>query len=171
MITTLVAPHKADVEVLSRKLKLFLAGSIESDTAERWQDNLIGVLYNRYHNDDNVDLLICNPRRPDYDASQSAKSSNPYFAEQVNWEMDYLEHADVIVFYIDPNTKSAITLLELGLHAFRGRYDIVVYCPESFYRSGNVDIVCERYDIPVNRTLVDFIVRLQNLVEGNRHAY
>ena len=41
---------------------------------------------------------------------------------------------------------SPISLLEFGLHARSGK--MVVFCPEGFWRKGNVDIVCERYGIP-----------------------
>jgi hypothetical protein len=45
----------------------------------------------------------------------------------------------------DPNTKSPISLLELGLHASSEK--MVVICPEGFWRKGNVDIVCEKHNI------------------------
>jgi hypothetical protein len=48
--------------------------------------------------------------------------------------------------YFSPETKSPISLLELGLYANSGK--LVVYCPEGFWRKGNVDIVCEKYFIP-----------------------
>ncbi len=53
--------------------------------------------------------------------------------------------ADLIVMYFDKNTMSPISLLELGLFARSGK--LIVYCPEEFWRSGNVDIVCLKYGI------------------------
>ena len=47
--------------------------------------------------------------------------------------------------YFDPETKSPITLLELGLYARSGK--LVVCCPHGFWRRGNVDIVCDRYGV------------------------
>lgn len=47
--------------------------------------------------------------------------------------------------YFDPNTQSPISLLELGLHARGGK--LIVLCPEGFWRKGNVDIVCEKYNV------------------------
>jgi hypothetical protein len=49
--------------------------------------------------------------------------------------------------YFSPETKSPISLLELGLHAESSR--MVVCCPPGFWRKGNVDIVCTRYNIPL----------------------
>ena len=48
--------------------------------------------------------------------------------------------------YIDPETKSPITLMELGIHA-HGSKIIIMCCPDGFYRKGNVEIVCDRYAI------------------------
>lgn len=49
--------------------------------------------------------------------------------------------------YFSPNTKSPISLLELGLFARSGKVRVV--CPEGFWRKGNVDIVCQYYNIPL----------------------
>jgi len=35
----------------------------------------------------------------------------------LEWELNALNEADKIVVFIDPETKSPITLLEIGLHA------------------------------------------------------
>lgn len=73
--------------------------------------------------------------------------SNPHFREQVEWEMDHLEKADLVVLYLHPGTMSPISLLELGLHAKGG--NVLVCCPEGFWRRGNVQVVCARYEIPL----------------------
>ena len=48
--------------------------------------------------------------------------------------------------YLDPATKSPVSLLELGLHARSGK--LIVCCPEGFWRKGNVDIVCQHHGVP-----------------------
>ena len=129
---------------------IFLAGSIEMGTAENWQDRLTNRLKNEY---DKKNIVILNPRRDDWDSSWEQDKNNPKFFEQVTWELDSLEGVDIIPMYFDENTKSPITLLELGL--FADRYSsatdqkIIVYCPKGFWRKGNVDIVCSRYGIQV----------------------
>jgi hypothetical protein len=117
---------------------VFLAGSIEQDTAENWQNYIIKKL-------DNKDIVILNPRRENWDSSWKEDISNPIFYEQVNWELEALEKAALIVMYFDPKTKSPISLLELGLFAKTGK--MVVCCPSGFWKKGNVDIVCKRYQI------------------------
>ena len=56
--------------------------------------------------------------------------------------------------YFDPETKSPISLLELGLFANSGKIHVI--CPEGFWRKGNVDIVCDEYNIPMYKDLLEF---------------
>ncbi len=120
------------------KTTIFLAGSIEMGAAENWQEKFENS-FSKY------DVCLLNPRRDAWDSSWEQSMTNPNFVEQVVWELDGQEEADVIAMYFDSNTKSPITLLELGLFA---DYDkLVVCCPEGFWRKGNVDIVCHRYGI------------------------
>jgi len=118
---------------------IFLAGSIEQDKADRWQDQVIQQFQN-------APVTILNPRRAVWDASWEQSIDNNHFTEQVNWELDALEMADVILLYFDPKTRSPISLLELGLFAKSKK--LMVCCPDGFWRKGNVDVVCQRYSIP-----------------------
>lgn len=118
---------------------VFLAGSIEMGKAENWQDR-IGNYFTR----ENWDVF--NPRRDDWDSSWTQEFENPQFFQQVTWELNALEQCDLIIMYFDPNTKSPISLLELGLFAHSGK--IKVICPNGFWRKGNVEVVCNYYNIP-----------------------
>jgi hypothetical protein len=131
-------------------MTIFLAGSIEMGAAEKWQDRVTNAFKKS-------SLVFFNPRRDDWDSSWGQSIHNPQFSEQVNWELDRLAEADEILMYFDPNTKSPITLLELGLFATN---DITVICPEGFWRKGNVDIVCKRYGIKHMNTLDEWIADL-----------
>jgi hypothetical protein len=119
---------------------VFLAGSIEMGVAEDWQTRLTESLKD-------LDIVLFNPRRDSWDSSWVQRESNPQFNQQVNWEMNMLDRADFIFMYFSPDTKSPISLLELGLHA-DGR-NMIVCCPDGFWRKGNVEIVCSRYNIPL----------------------
>lgn len=129
-------------------ISIFLAGSIEMGLAEDWQRMVINACSTN-------NIAFLNPRRTDWDSSWEQKISNPKFKEQVVWELSGLEQAEIIVVYLDPNTKSPISLMELGLHA--KKQNIIVCCPEGFYRKGNIDIVCERYDIKLVETIGEII--------------
>lgn len=122
------------------KTHIFLAGSIEGGKAEKWQDKMIEFLGKQKHS---IDFVVLNPRRKNWKDTEE-DVSNSYFTEQVNWELDSQEKADLIIMYFDPKTKSPISLLELGL--FCGRKNMIVYCPKPYWKKGNVDIVCERYE-------------------------
>ena len=131
---------------------IFLAGRIEQGLADKWQDKIVKAL---------TPLTVLNPRRDYWDSSWTQSIDNSHFREQVEWELRAQEHADLILMHFDPVTKSPVTLLELGLFA---SVDIIVHCPEGYWRKGNGDIVCKRYYI---RT-VDSI---EDLIAEARHRY
>lgn len=123
-----------------REATLFLAGSIEQDTAERWQDAVVEELFEAAPE---ANVLILNPRRANWDPSWEQTKNNPQFRAQVEWELFGLETATRVLFYFDPNTKSPITLAELGIIAAQKPEAAWVVCPEGFWRKGNVDVMCE----------------------------
>lgn len=132
------------------KPSIFLAGSIEMGNAENWQEELTKYFER--------DFNIFNPRRDDWDSSWIQSIDNPQFYEQVNWELNGLDKSDLIIMYFDPNTKSPISLLELGLYATSKKLHVI--CPEGFWRKGNVDIICKKYDIPLYETINEFINKI-----------
>ena len=127
---------------------IFLGGSIEMDNAEKWQDRFIAAM-------GDTDVVILNPRRDSWDSTIKQDAYDPYFSEQVNWELNALEDSHLIVFYFDPATKSPITLMELGLMA--SHTNVIVCCPEGFWRRGNVEVVCIRKGIPMVDTFDELI--------------
>jgi hypothetical protein len=128
---------------------VFIAGSIEQDTAARWQDELISKIPANWPG------TILNPRRAHWDATWTQSIDNPEFREQVEWELRGIEEADLVILNFETDTKSPITLLELGLVAPTKHGCAVVRCPERFWRSGNVDIVCARFGIKQVDTIND----------------
>ncbi len=142
MSKTIYSPQPWQTSAGERSI--FLAGSIDMGRAEDWQKTLGDLLPHE-------NLVLLNPRRKDWDISWEQRIENPVFKAQVKWELDGLERADLIVFYFAADSKSPITLLELGLFAHSGR--AVVCCPAEFWRKGNVDIVCQKYKIPQVDTL------------------
>ena len=131
---------KAPDSITNETNAVFLAGSIEMGKAVDWQQEIEDKLKD-------FDVTLFNPRRDDWDSSWEQTIDNPDFKEQVEWEMNSMDKAKKIVFYMDEKTKSPITLLELGLHASSGK--CCVYCPDGFWRKGNVEVVCDRFNIPM----------------------
>ncbi|PSN69011.1 hypothetical protein BS50DRAFT_549539 [Corynespora cassiicola Philippines] len=130
---------------------VILYGSIEKDATTDWQTSLASSL-------SDLPVAILNPRRDDWDSTWVEDISFPKFKEQVEWEMDYAKVADVIVFHFAPGTLTPVTLLELGMYAGTGK--AVVCCPQGFYKKGNVQMVCLRYNIP----LLDSVDKLEEEV-------
>lgn len=135
---TVVKPPRAIPDVPGARY-VFLAGSIDMGVAEDWQTRMSAALAAV------ESLIILNPRRDAWDSSWTQSITNPQFREQVEWELDGMERADVIAMYFAPQSKAPITLLELGLHARTSK--LIVCCPDGYWRKGNVEVVCARHDI------------------------
>ena len=145
-------------------MSVFLAGSIEMGKADNWQ-----VRIERALTDQSVTIL--NPRRDDWDPAIVQSIDDPQFYEQVTWELTALEVADCVAMYFDPETKSPISLLELGLFARVGK--MIVCCPDGFWRKGNVDIVCERYGVPQVEDIDALVTYIVDRAQGfsDRHPF
>ena len=135
--------------------RIFLAGSIEMGSAEDWQTIVFEKLKN-------YPVTVFNPRRDSWDTSWPQKQSASDFNFQVNWELNHIEQSEIVFMYFDPNTKSPISLLELGLLAYTKK--LIVCCPENFWRRGNVEIVCTRNNIPLYQDLYTAIGALETKI-------
>ena len=131
-------------------ITIFLAGSIEMGDAENWQERLKKDL-------SNFDVIILNPLRDDWDSTWKQSIHNKKFREQVEWELKALERSDFICMYFDPDTKSPITLLELGLFIKEKREKMIVCCPPGYWRKGNVEVVCNWYGATLTSFYNNFV--------------
>lgn len=77
--------------------------------------------------------------------------------------MNALIEATVICFFFDTDTISPITLMELGMWASSGK--AIVCCKSEYWRSGNVDIVCDRYNIPRVDNFASLIPAVKEFLE------
>ena len=127
---------------------VFLAGSIDDGAAEHWQSRFCVACAAE-------DWVLLNPRREQWQATVEQRAHVPAFREQVEWELAGMERADVIALYFAPESRAPISLLELGLFARSGK--LVVACPDGFWRKGNVEIVCEKFNVPLVENLDQLI--------------
>lgn len=144
-------PHNIAKRSRNKK-SVFLAGSIEMGKAENWQEKVSKHFESHGWN-------VFNPRRDDWDSSWKQNFENPQFNQQVLWELDALEKSDLIIMYFDPSTKSPISLLEMGIHIRSGKLHVV--CPDGFWRKGNVEIVCQYYNIPLYENIEDLLLEIK----------
>lgn len=137
---------------------IFLAGSIDLGKAEDWQTELTKVLSEI---DYFKNTVIFNPRRDDWDSSWEQTLENKEFVGQVTWELDALDKSTVIILVFTKESQSPISLLELGLHAKANK--MLVCCPDEYWRSGNVYVVCERYGIKYVKSFEQLLEKLKEL--------
>lgn len=130
-----VVQAPAPYERTDKRPSVFLAGRT---SGRDWRKYLIESLAG-------LEVVVLNPQRFDWDSTWAEDFADQRWAEQVNWEMDMREAADLVVFMFDDTSVAPITLLELGLSAHSG--NVVVCVTDSYPKKGNVTAVCQRYNI------------------------
>ena len=130
------------MQVIPDSKTVFLAGTIDNGDSFNWQEGII----NRCQD---LDIVFYNPRRKKW-PSVTVTSQIEY---QIKWEQEHLDNADLIIMCLLDNSRSPISLLELGLYAQSGK--IIVFCNPEFYRYDNVRLTCEKYNIPLYKVDLD----------------
>ena len=92
---------------------VFLAGTIDNGNSLNWQDKTIIELINLGVKD----LEVYNPRRKHWN-DNPPKEDMEY---QIKWEQDHLDKANIIAMVLLDDSKSPISLLEIGLYAKTGK--------------------------------------------------
>lgn len=159
MIKVIDPTYSADLEKkafdnlkLHDKFKVFLAGTIDNGESDNWQGELIWQMKYRHHGpnpdaDESIgDIVVFNPRRSDWKSDATVEDVE----NQIKWEQEHLDNADLIIMYLADGSKSPISLLELGLYGKEG--NVIVFCTDKFYRFTNVRLTCEKYMIPLIQT-------------------
>ena len=127
-----------DNEVNNTKISVFLAGTIDDGSSKNWQNEVISEI------NSNISLpylTIYNPRRDNWDKNVTEEEQ----MKQIDWEQKYLKESDLIIMVLLDNSKSPISLMELGQYSNSGK--LVVCCTEKFYRYNNVKWMCNNRDI------------------------
>lgn len=162
-------PHRTSTPAL---LSVFLAGTIDMGNSNDWQHDIGEAISKLFPN-----VVVFNPRRDNWDSSWEQSIENPVFLEQVAWELDHLKQANLALFHFEERSLSPITLMELGnrleTSKFRPEQHNLVYCPKLFWRKGNVDIICDRYEVEVfteqhkfQEAALQHLAKQKNKMEG-----
>lgn len=118
---------------------VFLAGTTSKVDTTDWRETLSTLLSEHR-------ITIYNPYRADWDSTWREDINFAPYHQQVKWELEKQEQADMVVVYFHPATQAPISLLELGLCAQQpGK--AIVFCPEGYWKRGNVQIVCQTFEI------------------------
>lgn len=91
---------EAPTEFIQNRPAIFLAGGISD--AEDWQHAFVRLL-------PDGDYSILNPRRRDFPQGDPLVQT-----EQIEWEHQHLQKADLVTFWFPPQTLCPIALFELG---------------------------------------------------------
>lgn len=147
---TIVTPNEMELPFTNKQpiMSIFLAGTIDNGDSNDWQTEVINKMQFAYKGipgeDTSIgDILVYNPRRRGWKPNATQKDVE----EQIRWEQEHLDKADYIFMYLDDNSKSPISLLELGLYAQTAK--LIVFCTGNFYRYTNVRMTCDKYEIPL----------------------
>ncbi|WP_165748396.1 nucleoside 2-deoxyribosyltransferase domain-containing protein [Cellulophaga sp. Z1A5H] len=121
---------------------IFLAGSMASNQSVNWRNQVVNSLPNSYQ--------FLDPTNEHHDTLNALQMK-----KHVEWELDAMAMADIVLLNFLPNALSPISLVELGLYASSKK--LYVVCPKAFYKSSYVVTLCERYHTPTFKTLQEAI--------------
>lgn len=123
------------IEALPRKEKnstyCFLAGSIDFDSSHSWREKVKKELKGT--------IRFFDPTRIEHNDFTDAQMK-----EHIEWELDALKLSDRILLNLLPESKSPISLVELGLYVQSDK--LIVVCPKSFYKRRYIETICNKYD-------------------------
>lgn len=177
-----VTEIKPPAELLpdKKRFEIFLAGSIEQGKAEEWQHEFADAI-RKMKPRPNVALF--NPRRDNWDPSWSGISppgdsklftqqvlQQEQLVKQIEWEIEHLERAHLIVMYLQPGTISPVSMLELGIfvkEVFTMKKQMIVLCPEGFHRKTNIDVVCQYYDVTMAKDMTELIKKTKERIKDH----
>lgn len=137
MAKVVVAPSQYPRE----GLKVYLAGAIDMGDAQNWQQDVI----NQFANIDEIVLL--NPRRLEF--------TDVMEQSQIEWELEAMEDADLILMWFPEASKAPISLLEMGLYLRSGK--LLLGVENGYYRQKNIEFTARRYNVPVFYSLGELV--------------
>ncbi len=146
--------------MVSLSLAGFLGGAIDQGKAKNWQHEVVLGLAD-------LDVVIFNPRREQWDPDVEQDANNKVFREQVEWEIKAQESCDVRLYVFTKDSKAPITFFEMG--AWGTTRDSVVCAEEGFYRQGNLNNYCEHFEIPIYHDFKEMLSDLHETLEGKAH--
>lgn len=128
----------------SAKAYVFLAGSIDKNNSSNWRKKVIKQLETKAH--------IFDPTNLNHDSLNNVEMKH-----HILWELKALEQADNILLNFLPNSKSPISLVELGMYVASNK--LIVVCPKEFYKSKYVYTLCEKYNTPIFNTITEALAQ------------
>ena len=136
--------------------KVFLGGTIDMGNSDDWQTSVIDQCKD-------YDVDFYNPRRADWDSTWKQSIDDENFNAQVRWELDHINECDVLVFVILADSKSPITLMEIGIAAGLNQR-VLICCEQGYWRRGNVEVMADYYSFELFDEIEDLVDVLKNIL-------
>lgn len=137
-----------------RNIKLFLAGGITN--CPPWQNELIELIKGS-------DILtVYNPRRANFPINDPNASE-----EQITWEHNHMESADMISFWFSKGSLNPIVLYELGRWTNSSNKTIFIGIDPGYERTQDVIIQTKlsRPDVRIVYSLFDLATQILQSVD------
>lgn len=153
---------EAPVKYYTGELSIFLAGGITN--CPNWQQEMVKLLKD-------LDIVIFNPRR------QYFPIEDPDAAfEQIKWEFDFLDRADMILFWFSRGSLNPIVLFEYGKWLMNLRNDtnykpIFVGIDPEYERKRDVEIQTELENLFIRNRIVYSLKKLANQIKKDIEKY
>lgn len=157
-----ITPTSGTVD--NSKPKIFLAGTIDNGESANWQEEVIIALETI-----SPEIQIINPRRESWDKSASQKPDNAELVKQIQFELLHLQTADAVLMWLAPESKSPISLLELGILCGQahGTNRAIVGTTEDFYRYANIVVTTNAFKVPLVGSLNELISQANAIMQLN----
>ena len=138
-MVNVIAPNK---NFPPYKKSIFLAGTITGAKFD-WQKQITESLKD-------FDIIVFNPRR------EKKPEDEAGIREQIEWEFERLRLADIISFWLSPETVEPISLFEMGAHTMTNK-PIIIGMDPNYPRRIDVEVQVPlvRPDIPIVYSLKD----------------
>jgi hypothetical protein len=131
-------------------IKVFLAGGITN--CPDWQQDAIDT----FKMIEAYDFTLYNPRRKNFPIG------DPMAAEQqIAWEYEHLEKADIILYWFSKGSLNPIVLYELGRWGNSSNKIISIGCDEGYERTQDVTIQTR-----LSRPYLEVFTSLQDTVQN-----
>lgn len=156
-VQQIISPEKYDLN--TRKISIFLGGSIELGKVRDWQQEIAKEIDNKEYSSN---IVLLNPRRSAWDPSWPV--DDPYHQElsrQIKWELGYQDRADILIYFFAAETLSPITLLELGSYSARKP---IIFIEPGYLRRANVQITAEHFGWEYYTDYAQFLTALDQRI-------
>lgn len=147
---------EAPVKYYTGKLSIFLAGGITN--CPDWQKEMVELLRD-------LDIVIYNPRRKNFPIDDPDASY-----AQIKWEFEFLDRADMILFWFSSGSLNPIVLFEYGKWLMNTRNkevykNIIVGIDPEYARRQDVELQTYFENIYLRSRIVYSLEDLANLIK------